>query len=418
MNLDQREALDRTERLEALLVEAAVAGNASGVAALLAAGAPITASDGMGNGIFHLMPQDSRGDEAARAAVDFAVANKIGGLAASHSPDVWSGGTPLHAAAAAGNPRRLTSLLRLNGAALALPLTDAKGRTALHHAARDGEGECVEILLRVMSRSPSPILEERDDLGRTPLFVAAQQGNQEAVSLLLAAGANHSALTFKGEHPLHAVFSFETMAKSRRLDAMQCAERILEAGAFAGVVDAQGDTPLHRAAASDSALYVRRLSELTSGSLTGSRNRAGETPLHVAARHGSYWATDALRKDAPDTEARDLEGRTPLMLAAATGHEDTCAALVALGADPEAVGPLGTARDMAKASGRFDAAVAIDSAARGEWLWKNILARDREERLAQAKEDQRFNDRSSSRSSRRWDLQEGLKVVGMEARTI
>lgn len=404
--------------LEAMMVDAASSGDAREIARLLSAGAPISASDGMGNGVFHLMPQDGAGDEAARVAVDFAAANKIGGLACSHSPDVWSGGTPLHAAAAAGNPRRLTSLLRLPGSALALPLTDAKGRTALHHAARDGEGECVETLLRVMSRSPSPLLEARDDQGRTPLFVAAQRGNHDALALLLAAGANHSARTFSGEHPLHAVFSFETKAKSRRLDAMLCAEKILAAGSLAGVLDADGNTPLHRAVASDSALYVRRFSELTSGSLTESRNRANETPLHVAARHGSYWATEAIGKYSPDTEARDLEGRTPLMLAATCGHEDTCAALVAQGADPRASGPFGTARDMAKAAGRLEAAVAIDSAARGEWAWKNVLARERVERLAQSEEDLRFNDRSAAQSKRRWDLHEGVKLVGMEARSV
>ncbi len=66
------------------------------------------------------------------------------------------------------------------------------------------------------------------------------------------------------------------------------------------------------------------------------RNENGVTPLHIAAGYGTPDKIAALVTAGADVEALDMDGWTPLYSAVAVGTPDKIAALVTAGADVEA----------------------------------------------------------------------------------
>jgi ankyrin repeat protein len=66
------------------------------------------------------------------------------------------------------------------------------------------------------------------------------------------------------------------------------------------------------------------------------RNENGVTPLHIAAGYGTPDKIAALVTAGADVEALDMDGWTPLNSAVAVGTPDKIAALVTAGADVEA----------------------------------------------------------------------------------
>ncbi|KAF1685724.1 hypothetical protein B1992_11050 [Pseudoxanthomonas broegbernensis] len=88
---------------------------------------------------------------------------------------------------------------------------------------------------------------------------------------------------------------------------------------------------------------------------------AGDPPLSLAVRLGWLQLLDALLESGADREARDSHGMTALHLAAALGRESALRRLVAQGASPEARAADGqTPLGVALASGRRDLADWLD----------------------------------------------------------
>ena len=89
-----------------------------------------------------------------------------------------------------------------------------------------------------------------------------------------------------------------------------CVERILQAGADAGLGNDRGSTPLHHAASGE----VVQLLLGHAGDL-GVRGWRGQTPVHTACRWNRLSAVQVMLEHQADVNARDDRGITPLMWA-------------------------------------------------------------------------------------------------------
>ena len=104
------------------------------------------------------------------------------------------GNTPLHLAAREGNKEEVELLLK-GGAQVDLQNED--GHTALHAAAREGNKGVVELLLE---KGADPNCKDKD--GNNALILAADRGHEEVVKLLLKGGAQVDLQNEDGDTPL------------------------------------------------------------------------------------------------------------------------------------------------------------------------------------------------------------------------
>ncbi len=196
---------------------------------------------------------------------------------------------------------------------------EPKRRTALHHAAKDGD---IDALPPQDSRNRLKI-DPVDTAGLTPLMLASEHGHASAVERLLQLGANPSARDDQGRSPLHYA------ARTGRHEAVA---RLLEAGADPSTADQFGDTPLHLAASGG---FLESLELLLQ---SGADPNAADaiylsTPLHRAVRGNHSGVIAPLIDGGANVDAPNEVGRTPLHVAAAYGHIETAEALIRLGAD-------------------------------------------------------------------------------------
>ena len=177
---------------------------------------------------------------------------------------------------------------------------------------------------------------------------AAYNADPAVIQALLDAGADVGATGtfFVGWTPLH------TAAASNENPAV--IQVLLDAGA--GIQDGSIlGTPLHVAARYGNRVMVRALLD-AGADIEAPTGHSGGTPLHSAAdrRSGDELGDDpavaqALLEAGANTEARDLNGWTPLHYAAANAKPAVARALLAAGANPGAtdgdgVTPLDLAR--------------------------------------------------------------------------
>jgi hypothetical protein len=106
-------------------------------------------------------------------------------------------GGPIHAAAAAGDVKKVEELLK-GGPDLVSSKTELTNQTPLHLAAENGRREVAALLLANKAE-----VDFRDSARRTPLHLAAQNGRREAAELLLANKADVNAAAAVGMTPLY-----------------------------------------------------------------------------------------------------------------------------------------------------------------------------------------------------------------------
>uniref|UniRef100_A0A9J8APR5 Ankyrin repeat domain 50-like n=1 Tax=Cyprinus carpio carpio TaxID=630221 RepID=A0A9J8APR5_CYPCA len=227
------------------------------------------------------------------------------------------GRTPLIAAAYMGHKEAVEILLN---AGADLNLADGDGRTALSVAALcvpsaaggRGHGEVVSLLLE---QGADPEHKDRD--GMTPLLLASYEGHEEVVELLLEAGADVDESS--GSHPS----AITPLLAAAALGHAGTVNRLLFWGAAVDGIDGEGRTALCLAAAKGSVEVVRAL--LDRGLDENHKDDLGWTPLHAAACEGHKSVCAILTEQGSMARVGelDVEGRSPLILAAQEGHCST-----------------------------------------------------------------------------------------------
>ncbi|XP_055348321.1 transient receptor potential cation channel subfamily A member 1-like [Paramacrobiotus metropolitanus] len=203
-----------------------------------------------------------------------------------------NGKTPLHVAAAL-NHLECAKILISHGACLTAQ--SDTGEQPTHRAAEAGSTEVLDYILQLPDCPVDQLLAATNEEQATPLHYGVNSGNRETVRLLLEHGAPINAQMFEESTPLH-------LACARGFTEMVELMHVFNVVEFDKVVsmqDAQGMTPMHRAAMFN------------------------------------YW--DLLRllvEKRAAMNAQDLLGRTVLVLAASCGSWDAVSELLSLGADP------------------------------------------------------------------------------------
>lgn len=188
------------------------------------------------------------------------------------------------------------------------------GTTALMVAAVSGQTAAVQALLSVEEID----VDAKNFMERTALFLVAQNGdnaNRDECARLLIPRANARAADCSGRTPLLWAAAWG----SRQLAEMIIAKDPM---ALKDRCGRTGRTPLGEACASQQgamwhgpqSLGEAMVKLLAPGSEMNAIDNDGQSPLAIAARFSSAAAMKELLARS-DVEARDKQGRTPLMLA-------------------------------------------------------------------------------------------------------
>ncbi|KAJ3114735.1 hypothetical protein HDU96_001734 [Phlyctochytrium bullatum] len=196
---------------------------------------------------------------------------------------------------------------------------DARGATALHHAAGSGCVAAIRVLVAAGADLEAATDVTVDDAGgTTPLLAACRRGRLEAAVALADAGAKLDAVGVDGESVMHA-------AVSRPGRGFECAAASEERGLLEFLLrtapwtldqrDRDGVTPVGKALEKGRMDLARML--LEAGADATVLCWRGRTLLHVAAGCGFAFRVKPgaeivkmLLKAGVDLKARDVDGRT------------------------------------------------------------------------------------------------------------
>lgn len=181
------------------------------------------------------------------------------------------------------------------------------GETPLHCAADKGLLQIVKLLV-----SKGAFIDSSNIAKETPLFRAAHSGNREIAEFLISKGADPDAEEIGGSTPRQLLQESDPeMQKALPLLEKMIAEgKTLEAGEL-----------------------IRRSAGLVNG-----RDASGDTPLHVAVRYNKLDIAAMLIEKGAGLEARDNNGRTPLLnaLNCISERPEIAMLLIDKGANPNA----------------------------------------------------------------------------------
>jgi ankyrin repeat protein len=274
------------------VADAARAGDAAAVKAMLKSGADVNAAHGDGMTALHWAA--SNGDAAMTQMLLSAGANirattRLGGV------------TALHLASQAGHAQVVAALI---AAGAGVNTATATGATPLMLAARGGNTDTVTRLVE----TGADLNASEKAFGQTALMIAAGLDRADVVRLLLSRGADWKAASSVAD--LKALTSMMDDGTGRP-------QQQQPGGGVAGVTRGY------------------RYNELIG-------TQGGLTALHFAARQGSAAAAKAL-VDAGVTVNAPSPGdkATPLLVAVINGHFDLAMMLLEHGADPNLVSDAG-----------------------------------------------------------------------------
>ncbi|KAK8129103.1 hypothetical protein PG984_010211 [Apiospora sp. TS-2023a] len=221
----------------------------------------------------------------------------------------------------------MVALLLSSGASTAVK--DDEGRTALHHAARNGREAVVEALID----HGADITAETND-GLRPEQLARDSGYEGTADLF----TGRIPVSKKGleQSRLQLVATLVAAAASDNVPQLaRLLSRDGGGGPLISVLDPDGRRALSAAAENGHGDAVEYL--IQQGSHIDARDANGETALWWASRNGHVQVVKTLLRLEASIEIGDLDGLTPLCAAAQKGHEAVADALLRRGGDPNAV---------------------------------------------------------------------------------
>ena len=230
---------------------------------------------------------------------------------------LFSGTTRLHWAAAGDSQEQVLDLLNKGADPNA---RNFEGATPLHRAMDRNRWPDIDKDLIKAGADPNA----RDNFGATPLHYGAANAGTPRVQTLLEAGANPHAQDNEGRTPLHRGYAAGRAGTARVL---------IDAGADPNARDNEGRPAMGGKAVppEHQAEYERAQNRINPP------DAEGRTPLHRAAENGSFYAVNDLLKDGADPNVRDAEGIAPLHAAADNlDAPETVQVLIVAGADPNA----------------------------------------------------------------------------------
>ena len=206
--------------------------------------------------------------------------------------------------------------------------TGLQGNTALQLSAWKGHVAIVNLLL-----DHGADINSRGSTDATALIMAASKGRTDVVRLLLDQAADIGAVSANGD------FDSTAVAQAFRWDHMETAKVLLERGAGANSRYDQSSegTLLHAVARftgwKSQAPNIDLL--LEKGADLEAKDGDGRTPLLVAVRRTNLNTIKYLLERGADLEAKDSRGQTALVLAVQNSALETMNLLLAQGADLE-----------------------------------------------------------------------------------
>ena len=231
-----------------------------------------------------------------------------------------AGDANIFAASALGMTGRVKELLSKDPA-LARASAGKCKNTPLHNAATLGSPDVMQILL-----DNGAEIEARDWLDDTPLIVAAQNGRKEAIEFLLA---NNADINAKSTGRLGN--SETALTKSIGRKQFEAARLLIEKGADVDAPKGAHSIPLQEAALQGNAELVKLL--LAKGADVNSRSEDGQDALQWAS---SKEIAEILIAHGANVNAKDQQGKTPLLFAIETGKLHIVNLLLDSGADIDA----------------------------------------------------------------------------------
>ena len=233
------------------------------------------------------------------------------------------GGTPLHRAAFSGRTM-IAEMLIERGADIVCK--DAGHDTPLHIAVRFGQEQMTRLLLE---KGAGSTLVDNDEAAQL-LYLAAHRGPKAIVELILTYRARHSTLMWP---PSAYAYALKAAAR-RHLD--QVVELLFDNLHLSSLseVDEQGKTMLHIFCLSGDLQLVERL--IASGADPKLVDKQGRSCLHHAAAadtQGSEELLAVLLKQGMPSDEPDIDGWTPLHWAARSGQDENIRVLLDAGAD-------------------------------------------------------------------------------------
>ncbi len=325
------------------LLRAATLTSSAAIVALLEAGADPNVRDEFG-----LTPLHRAALHRQRWTVENVQAMVSALLEAGADPIARDGEglTPLHMGAGLGNSLAMTAALLAAGAdpnARAVA-GEVAGWTPLRTWVAVGQDPA--ILAAILKAGGD--IETRDNGGDSLLHLAAERDKPGTVRALLAAGADPNARNNSGRTALHAAAGSDAVGSP--LAAGAATAVLLEAGADPNALDDEGYSALQLAPGGSAALMTALVEAHAGGNVSNpnARDAFDYTALHAAARANSPGLIAALAAAGADPDALDIDGYTPLLLAAgatrrsganappSTYNAEAIAALAEAGADLEA----------------------------------------------------------------------------------
>ncbi|XP_052775601.1 serine/threonine-protein phosphatase 6 regulatory ankyrin repeat subunit A-like isoform X2 [Mya arenaria] len=303
---------------------------------LLRCGADINKVNSEGDGMVHILVEEEKYAGLAllqQLRMNMGLRNK-------------KGQTVVHICSSEHN---LEGLKQLKHVGADLSARNKYGFTALHEAVVAGDLEGIEILhnVGVDLDFPTKNFPREDDsppvwrgqwpprdldlsdfwkvkLGLRPVHLAFLHGHTDILTHLVTCGADVNAADDDGESVFHlAVF----------YNLLNTVTSLVTLGADRNCRDKGGRTPLHYAAHTGNLDAIRLL--LKYGASITEEDNDGRQALHYAAEGGHYLLLPefSARNRAVDFNCTDSRGSTPLHQACRSGHLETIAELIQLGAD-------------------------------------------------------------------------------------